>query len=542
MLRYSENQARYMIDGQPLRPGDRLGRYELVSPIAEGGMAAVWVARFAGTRGFRKAVAVKVMLPALREDPDAERLFLAEASLASKIRHPNVVETLELGEERDLLYIVMELVEGAPLSALLRRTATQGNMPLPLAVHLACQVCAGLHAAHELTDDSGKPLKLVHRDVSPHNVLLGFNGIAKVTDFGIAKTMGDASWKTQSGQLRGKIAYMAPEQARFEPLDRRTDVFAAGLLAYLMTTGRHPFRATDARETLENLLSSDPLPPPSAFVDRYPRRLERAVMRALEKEPSGRFETASDFSKALTLALPPTLRRTTDEEMMRYVQSVLADRVAAHRELARRLAQTPRSGPPRSTTGRKRGGQSTPTFRAVALSSQSGEPSRDGPDSDRQTPSISPPVRRPIAHAKTLVVAAAGAVLGSIAVIGLTGTDARPPWQPDPSAADTHAPVPPSAGAARVEAESPPATADPSQNLPDRAALPHSGDGQSEARPPASHDAGAGRAGSAKQPAANTPRHLTKPQPAPHPKAPARRAAKRPNIEASLDLKDPYGD
>src|SRR5215471_17321582 len=212
-----------------LQPGQRLGRYELLHPAGHGGMATVWMARLTGTRGFQKPVAIKTMLPSIREDPDAEKMFLSEAAVASRIRHPDVVEILDLGEEQGVLYLVMEWIHGEPLGVVLAAAAKRGGMPLSLAVRIGAQTCAALHAAHELTDDAGNPLGLVHRDVSPHNVLAGFDGVIKLVDFGIAKVTSEATHLTEMGMVRGKIPYMAPEQIRFEKLDRRTDVFAAGI-------------------------------------------------------------------------------------------------------------------------------------------------------------------------------------------------------------------------------------------------------------------------------------------------------------------------
>ena len=179
-------------------------------------MATVWLARLVGTRGFHKPVAIKTLLPSIREDAEAERMFQSEAALASRIRHPNVVEILDLGEDSGVLYLVMEWIHGEPLSAVITRAAKRGGMPFGIAIRVGAQVCAGLHAAHELTDEEGRPLGLVHRDVSPQNVLVGFNGLVKLVDFGIAKATAEATHLTEMGVIRGKVAYMAPEQIRFE--------------------------------------------------------------------------------------------------------------------------------------------------------------------------------------------------------------------------------------------------------------------------------------------------------------------------------------
>src|SRR5436190_1804643 len=215
-----------------LRPGSVLGRYELLLPIAKGGMAQVWAARLLGTRGFQKIVAIKTILPGAIDDERMERMLLEEATLASQIHHPNVVATLELGEDDGMLYLVMEWVEGESLSLLVSRSSQRGGIPLPIAVNLVGQACKGLHAAHELRDESGALLGVVHRDISAHNVLVTYSGNAKLVDFGVAKATALSSALTEGGEIKGKFAYLAPEQAVGQPVDRRTDIFGMGILLY----------------------------------------------------------------------------------------------------------------------------------------------------------------------------------------------------------------------------------------------------------------------------------------------------------------------
>src|SRR5256885_2622792 len=243
--------------------GQALGRYELLLSLAKGGMAEVWAARLRGTRGFQKIVAIKTILRGAMDDDRMERMFLEEATLASQIHHPNVVGTLELGEDEGMLYLVMEWVEGESLSLIVNRSSERGGMPLPIAVNLIGQACKGLHAAHELRDELGAPLGVVHRDISAHNVLVTYSGNAKLVDFGIAKATARASGLTEAGEIKGKFAYLAPEQALAQPVDRRTDIFAMGILLYLLTTVRHPFKASNAGETLQNICSADPAAAPS---------------------------------------------------------------------------------------------------------------------------------------------------------------------------------------------------------------------------------------------------------------------------------------
>ena len=220
-----------------MQPGTRLGRYELLVPIARGGMARVWAARMNGQRGFQKLVALKTILPHLAEEPEFERMFLDEARIASGVHHPNVCEIYELGEEQRTLYLAMEWVSGDSLARVLRASGKTEAIDPRVIARVIADACAGLHAAHELTDEDGRALGVVHRDLSPHNILLTADGTAKVADFGVAKALGQLHEATSAGQLKGKIAYMAPEQVTGAGIDRRSDVFSLGCVLYEATTG-----------------------------------------------------------------------------------------------------------------------------------------------------------------------------------------------------------------------------------------------------------------------------------------------------------------
>lgn len=306
--------------------GHVLGRYELLLPIASGGMAMVWAARLKGTRGFQKIVAVKTMLPKLSEDAQFEQMFLDEASLASQVRHPHVVETLDLGEQDGVLFMVMEWIDGVPLHQLMKEAKKSGGIPLPVAVRIVMQACAGLHAAHELRDAKGQLVGLVHRDVSPQNILVTYDGVAKVVDFGVAKATAHGDGSTSAGQVKGKVAYMAPEQIKAKTIDRRVDVFAMGVVLYLLTTGKHPFRQENEAATLYRICDPKPAVNPHRLVPTYPMMLERVVMQALAKDPAKRYPTANDFARALDQALPRNLRASTDEEAASFVRSLFSER------------------------------------------------------------------------------------------------------------------------------------------------------------------------------------------------------------------------
>jgi serine/threonine-protein kinase len=307
-------------------------------PIATGGMATVWAARLKGTRGFQKIVAIKTILPQLSEDPTFEQMFLDEASLASRIRHPNVAQILDLGEETGVLFLVMDWVDGEPLSAVLKAASRDtGSIPLPITIRIISQAAAGLHAAHELRDESGILLNLVHRDASPQNILVTFDGVVKVVDFGIAKAVGRGSADTNAGQIKGKAAYMSPEQVKGGELDRRTDVFALGTILYLMTSGRHPFRGANDVATLYSISSDSPVMLPSKLIRHFPLSLEAVVMKALAKDPNERFATAHDLQRALDMALPASQRLTTDAEVAAFMHHLLSER-HEQRQVALKLA------------------------------------------------------------------------------------------------------------------------------------------------------------------------------------------------------------
>ena len=321
-----------------LAAGQILGRYELLLPVAKGGMAQVWAARLRGSRGFQKIVAIKTILAGAIDDARMEQMFLEEASLASQIHHPNVVGTLELGEHDESLYIVMEWVDGESLGFVMSRAAESGGIPLPIAVNLVGQACKGLHAAHELRDDAGELLGVVHRDVSAQNVLVTYSGTAKLVDFGIAKATARSSNLTEAGEIKGKFAYMSPEQIYGQALDRRTDIFGMGVILYLLTTGCHPFKGANPAETMQNVGSNKPPIRPSELVEGYPLELEAVLMKALAKLPGDRWSTAHEMLAALEQAMPQSMEGSFELQVAAYMHQLLGQR-SSDRRMQLRLAQ-----------------------------------------------------------------------------------------------------------------------------------------------------------------------------------------------------------
>lgn len=416
-----------------LRAGSALGRYELLMPIAKGGMAQVWAARLRGSRGFQKVVAIKTVLPDVIDNTRMEQMFLEEAQLASQIHHPNVVQTLELGEHDGTLYLVMEWVDGEPLNQVMAKAVANGGLPLPIAVNLVGQACEGLYAAHELRDDNGALLGLVHRDVSPQNLLISFSGTAKLVDFGIAKATARSSGLTQAGEVKGKFAFMAPEQVRGQVVDCRTDLFALGIILYAITTGKHPFRGAHPGETLQNICSDRAPTPPSALLPDYPDALEDVVMKALAKSPDQRFANANAMLAALEEAMPGPLESSFNVQVRDYLQQLFGDR-AAERRVAIRLAQDQADRQRAESTA-----SSVGTLRAISIDrNESGSFSVNAAAEAGPIPSNAPASVQP-ASSRTVKLAAMGLALG--AAIGGTALMLGHVPAPAGSAAASRAPL-----------------------------------------------------------------------------------------------------
>jgi serine/threonine protein kinase len=294
-----------------LAPGDKLGKYDLIRQIAVGGMAELYLARTVGIEGFEKLVVVKRILPQFATNASFVSMFLNEARLAATLHHPNIAQVYDIGQEGSEYFFAMEYIHGEDLGRLVS-TATDSGVPLSLdvALTLVAGLCAGLHYAHEKVGSDGKPLNVVHRDVSPSNVLVSYDGAVKLVDFGIARAGSNPS--TTRGGLKGKIGYMSPEQCRGkETLDRRSDIFSAGVLLYELTTGRLPFVDETEYCVLNQIVNTD-APPPSTLVPSYPPALEKIVLRALARDRNYRYANAlqlqtdiEDFAHENRLRISP---------------------------------------------------------------------------------------------------------------------------------------------------------------------------------------------------------------------------------------------
>ncbi len=283
---------------ESLRAGTRLGRYELVMPVAFGGMARVWAARIVGIDGFRRLVALKTMLPHLAREEEIARLFRDEAVLAARIHHPNVCAALELGAVDEVTYLALEWVDGEPLMKLLRPGEHYAPFEPSVAVRIVRDVCLGIHAAHESVDDDGRPLGTIHRDLTPHNVMVNLDGHAKVVDFGVARSSLQWHEATAAGQLRGKLAYMPPEQISGQAIDRRVDVFALGCMLYECVVGARAFQGPTEPAIMHAIMRGE-YTPPSKARPGVPTSLDAIIAKALASDPSKRFRTADALADAL---------------------------------------------------------------------------------------------------------------------------------------------------------------------------------------------------------------------------------------------------
>jgi serine/threonine protein kinase len=270
---------------------EQFGKYSLLGHLATGGMAEVWLARQLGMQGFEKIVVIKRARPELT-DVETTEFFLDEARLVATLEHPNIAQVYEIGIVNGSYFFVMEYVDGADLRRLIETALSRQRwISLGDALYIITHVCTALHYAHEKRDLEGRALQLIHRDVSPSNVLISHDGAIKVCDFGIAKAHNRKSEDTQSGVLKGKFSYMSPEQCQSQPIDRRSDVFSIGILLYELTTLSKLFRGKSDYALIRKIID-DPIPRPSSRIPGYPRELEAIVMKALAKSPADRYPTA----------------------------------------------------------------------------------------------------------------------------------------------------------------------------------------------------------------------------------------------------------
>jgi serine/threonine-protein kinase len=431
---------------QPADRPQRFGKYTLVATIARGGMAEILLAMQQGPAGFEKLVCIKRILPSLAEDHQFVSMFLDEARTAARISHPNVCQVYDLGEVDGSYYMAMEYLQGVPLACLRRKDMYRSPPDPGLVVGIAAQMCEGLHHAHELTGPDGRSLEVVHRDVSGQNVFVTIDGIAKVLDFGIARVQ-DASIRTTTGAVKGTYAYMAPEQLRNQALDRRTDVFAAGIVVWEALAQRHLFRRDTDFLTFE-AITTNPIPDVCTYRPDVPPEIGAAIAKALARDRDDRFPTARAFGEALTRAVMPlggpAMPPRISEEIRRAFERQLAEQRALI-ALAREGAMLDLDQEQRPALAH---GTELMTTPASNLRSQAASPPAAPPPassvSEVSEVSLRPRIRWPI-------------VAGIALVTGALGVAAFVALQRDEPAARREAAAPIAAAPAPVDAAADPA-------------------------------------------------------------------------------------
>jgi serine/threonine protein kinase len=307
-------------------PSARIGRYALFEQFAAGGMATVHFGRLDGAGGFSRVVAIKRLLPHLLQNREFTDMLLNEARLAARVRHPNVVATLDVVASKGDVLLVLDYVEGEALSTLCRAQAKEKKdfVPIPIAVGITSDVLHGLSAIHDAVDEKGRPLDLVHRDISPPNVLVGVDGVARVLDFGIAKALQQLD-ESITGRRMGKMGYMSPEQIRGERLTQRSDVFSAGIVFWELLAMRRLFPADQPEERVQSILRGD-YPRPSSLRKDLPPALDDVVMRALELSPDARYRTIAEFAEALEKVARAATRREIGDWVSELAKDALGER------------------------------------------------------------------------------------------------------------------------------------------------------------------------------------------------------------------------
>jgi serine/threonine-protein kinase len=429
---------------QPTVPR-QIGRYEIVGPLASGGMAEILLARLAGPSGFMRPVVIKRILPHLARKKDFVDMFLDEARIVAGIRHPNVVQVTELGHEEGELFLAREYLEGESTSGLMRRLQTRGErLDLTLAAYIVAEACAGVHAAHELADENGKKLNIVHRDVTPHNVFIGYKGTIKVLDFGIA-TASDRISQTEAGQFKGKLEYASPEQCKGAVLDRRSDIFALGTILWELTTGKRLFKRASPID-MQRAICEQPIPAPGTVATDvpYPAELTAITMKAIARKRRERYQTALELRHDLLVAMRKLSVRIAPEEDLSVVMNRLFEaRIEEKADMLRRVksgasvpklpigeadeqveipvaanveytSQPPEGAPGATDTGSLSEGDAIPAA----------PPAPSLPDSDS---SLSAAQRAPAFRAPVIIGAAVLAMIGIILTLVAIVARTRPP-------------------------------------------------------------------------------------------------------------------
>ncbi|MBT8496153.1 MAG: serine/threonine protein kinase, partial [Deltaproteobacteria bacterium] len=317
-----------------LRPGTILGRYRIVSHLATGGMAEIYLARASGIANFEKLVVVKRILPFFATNSEFVEMFLDEARLSAGLHHPNIAQVFDIGDHQGNYFFTMEYVHGQDSRAVLKRNRRLGTrVPVPNVLEIVIQAAGALHYAHTQKGPDGESLGIVHRDVSPSNILITYDGTVKVVDFGVAKAAGRQR-ETRTGTLKGKISYMSPEQVAAEDLDARSDVFALGILFWELVTNRKLFDGPTEISVLQQVAEGAVMPP-SALCPNIPPPLDDIVMKALARRPEDRFQSAQELQSALEHFAHDAKLMTSPRSLARYMRETFADELLAWEDAQR---------------------------------------------------------------------------------------------------------------------------------------------------------------------------------------------------------------
>jgi len=435
--------------------GQRIGRYILYDAIARGGMASVHFGRMVGPGGFARTVVIKRLHAHLAQDAEFGAMFMDEGRLAARIRHPNVVSTIDVASFEGELLLIMEYVRGESLSRLMSECrARKERIPARVLSSIILGALYGLHAAHQAKTEQGEPLGIVHRDVSPQNVMVGADGLARVADFGVAKAA-SRSHSTRDGRIKGKLAYMSPEQIERAPVDRRADIYAVGVLLWEALAGRKLFMADDGAAIMHAVLN-DPVPSLADYAPEVSPAMDRIVLKALSRRPADRFATALEMAEAIETTLPPALQRRVGD----WVETIAGDALAARdRILAEVETSTPsdvNAAPPipdhlvrlseQPTVG-VRTGEAPSVITAVSVSGEVGPRRR--------------PSRRGVVVALSLVGVCV-VIFSLVRTLGGTSTASPPVAMSVPASAAPDPPSAPRSSAVSAVASASVSAADPS--------------------------------------------------------------------------------
>ncbi|MFO0722873.1 MAG: serine/threonine-protein kinase [Myxococcota bacterium] len=317
---------------QNIGPIKRFGRYTLIKKLATGGMAEIWLARQSGVAGFNRFVVIKKILSHLAEEETFRNMFLDEARMSAQLQHPNIVQVYDLGEADQTYFIAMEFIMGENLAAIAWRGVKRSSPLSPtFAARIMADACKALDYAHRLRGPDGKALEIVHRDISPQNILVTYEGEVKVVDFGIAKAA-SKSQHTKTGMLKGKFSYMSPEQCLGNPVDKRSDVFALGIVLYELCTGKRLFKHESELMILE-MITKRRITPPSEVADNIPADLEAIIMKALEKDVETRYQSAQDLQIALEDFIRKESEPSSNSDVAAYMRSLFTDKIEEKRRL-----------------------------------------------------------------------------------------------------------------------------------------------------------------------------------------------------------------